>query len=259
VVTVSGGFLAIMSSVVTAVTVHFGGFSWKVGALWALSLGLLATGAKALRAEGKAVDPDLALTPMEQVVVRGYLVAPPNLLQPTDPGIETRLAALAALASCEIRQSPVWGDDRFIVDAAGLELDRTVTSIYELAHHINEARVRLSSTEAPSHEACSASAELAGALDSAQTNLEMLVTGLCSYADSFLRVERLFLDEERLMTVMDLSVDAEVCDLVTSSIKAECATSGLNERSHELEELKGVLDARRPMLTGSWPDHPFGE
>jgi hypothetical protein len=260
VVTICGALLAIMTSVVTAIGIHVGGSSWRIGLLWAMSLAVLAAGARALRADRKGVNPELALTPMEQVVVRGYLAAPPNLLQPTDPGIATRLAALAGLASREIRQNRVWADDRSLVDTTGLDLDRTVVYIYELAREINEARGQLSSTEAHSaaYESRCASAELAGAVESAESGLEMLVAELCAYAHSFLQVEQLFRDEERLTSLMDPTADVMINGLLASSVRAECAARDLNVRGHELDELKGVLEARRPILISSWPGDAFG-
>jgi hypothetical protein len=255
VLTTCGGLLAITCTVVTAIGIHFGGLSWKVGLLWVLSLAALVIGVRALRGERKAVSPGLALTPMEQVVARGYLAAPPNLLEPTDPDMGTRLAALAALASSEIRRSRVWEDDRSLVDATGLDLDRTVVCIYELAYQINEARAQLSSTEARSDtdEPLRASAEVAGAVESAEAGLEMLVTELCAYADSFLQLDQLLQDEERLTSIMDPAADVMINDLLASAVTAEYAARDLNERCHEVDGMKGVLDEREPTLISSWP------
>ncbi len=261
VLTICGALLTFTCSVVTAIGIHSGGLSWKVGLLWALSLGALVVGARAWRTERKSVDPELALTHMEQLVVRGYLVAPPNLLQPTDPGNESRLAALAALASSEIRLSRVREDDRSLVEATRLDLDRTVVCVYELAYQIREARAQISSTEAYSDtdDSPSASAEVAGALDSAESGLELLVTELCAHADSLLQVDRLLLDEERLASVMDPTVDVMINDLLASAVTAEYAARDLNTRRHEVDGLKDVFDRRRTTLIGSWPDHVSGK
>jgi hypothetical protein len=255
VLTTCGGLLAVTCSAITAIGIHFGGLSWKVGLLWVLSLAVLVIGVRALRGQRKAVRPELALTPMEQVVARGYLVAPPNLLQPTDPDLDTRLAALAALASSEIRRSRVWEDDRSLVDATGLDLDRTVVCIYELAYQINQARAQLSSTGARSDigEPPCASTEVAGAVESAEVGLEMLVTELCAYADSLIQLDQLFRAEERLTSIMDPAADVMINDLLASAVTAEYAARDLNERCHEVDGLKGVLDQRGPTLISSWP------
>lgn len=253
--TVAGSVLTIMTSILTVTGLHVGMTSTEAVVLWVVSLATLASGVVALRIGRTAVPPELALTPMEEVVVRGYIAAPPNLLQPLDASASTRLAALAGLASRDIQRCSAWKDGRSLVDPTGLDLDRSVVTVYEFAYQINEAQDQLSAMagSSDSFEPGGALAELAGVVRHAESVLEALVTELCAYADSLLCIEKLSRAGEPPTAATERAADIMVSSLLTSAAAAEGTAKDLHARWQELDELKASLDERKAQLFSSWP------
>jgi hypothetical protein len=186
------------------------------------------------RVERRAAKHPLSLTPMQRSVARGYLVSPPDLLFPADPGIETRLAALAGLALGQIPTKPTWknsdpGHPR--TDSPQIDLDSDMVEIYERACHIKQARELAGSNALPS----------SSDIDSAILALTEQVQELCAYAGAVASVERGLLEEHRRISQVDDARD----DSVVSELLADI-TPGQTVSDEFRRSLRDFEQTRKP-------------
>ncbi|HTT92338.1 MAG TPA: hypothetical protein VMF65_22480, partial [Acidimicrobiales bacterium] len=243
------GLVALAGGGTAATEAFIGGSSLVVAAMSTLALGALALAAGAhWRAARSASRRWLALTMMEREVVRGYLTSPPHLLQPTDAGTETRLAALAALAARQIRMSPARDYD---MPGMSVDLDQIVVGIYERAYQIKQGRQFVAAPEPRIYAEAITSAErdIGAACEFSMSALTEQVRLLCLWASRLAGIERLLRDEARLAALTGPGTESLIYSLLSDGARGEFAVRELDARCRELHEVQLALTEKAKLLS----------